>query len=130
MVVPGTSILEVTISLPDRAQAVAYLNVLLDTYAERNRYEINQDVIEGKRFLEERLALVESDLAGSQKRLVDFMLANADRLSLGTDEIAATQRELQDVERRLAEARAAIRVAGRPGRRVWPGAPAPPCRHT
>ncbi len=110
VVVPGTSILEVTISLPDRAQAVAYLNVLLDTYAERNRYEINQDVIEGKRFLEERLALVESDLAGSQKRLVDFMLANADRLSLGTDEIAATQRELQDVERRLAEARAAIRV--------------------
>ncbi len=108
--VSGTSILEVTVGLPDQAQAISYLNVLLDTYAARNRYQINQDVIEGKRFLVDRLAMIEADLDRSQQRLSDFMLENAERLSLGTDEIAVTQRELQRVQRRLADTRAVITV--------------------
>ncbi len=108
MAVGGTSILQVTASLPDRDDAITYLNVLLNTYAERNRYELNQDVIEGKRFLEDRLEIVEKELAASQQALVDFMIDNAGRQSLGSDEIAVTQRELQDVRQRLAGMQTAI----------------------
>ncbi len=109
-VVEGTSILQVSMMLPDQAQAIQYLNMLLNTYAARNAYEVNQEVIKGFEFLQERLAQVESDLDESNRRLIDFMLTNAERLSLGTDEIASTQRDLQTAEARLASAQTAIRV--------------------
>lgn len=109
-VVEGTSILQVTITLPNQAEAIEYLNMLLDTYADRNAYEVNQDVIEGFQFLRDRRVQVESDLDESNRTLIDFMLKNAERLSLGTDEIAATQRDLRTVQARLASAQTAIRV--------------------
>ncbi len=109
-VVEGTSILQVSMTLPDEKQAIEYLNMLLNTYAERNKYEVNQEVIEGLLFLQNRRAQVESELDESNRGLIDFMLVNADRLSLGTDEIAATQRDLQTTQARLTSTETAIRV--------------------
>jgi len=107
-VIEGTSILEITVSLPDPQQAINTLNTLLDTYANENDYQVNQEVIEGFGFLADRLDQVEIDLEDSNRRLVDFMLANADRLSLGTDEIAATQRDIQQAQNRYMATQAAL----------------------
>ena len=109
-VVEGTSILSVTVSRPNREDAILYLNALLDTYAARNEYEVNQDVIEGLNFLRDRLRQVEADLEASQTDLVDFMLANAERLSLGTDEISQTHRDLRLAEANIAALDGAIQV--------------------
>jgi tyrosine-protein kinase Etk/Wzc len=109
-VVAGTSILEVRVAQPDADQAIQYLNTLLDTYARINDYQVNQEVIEGLGFLTERLEEVERDLAEANGALVGFMLENADSLSLGTDEIAATQREIQTLQGRLANLETALRV--------------------
>lgn len=109
-VVEGTSILEVSVALPDPDRAVLHLNTLLDTYADENLYRVNQDVIESLEFLNARREQVEKDLADSNSRLVAFMLDNAGRLSLGSDEIAATQRDIQEIEGQLADLRSAMRV--------------------
>ncbi len=109
-VVEGTSILQVSITLPDQTQAIEYLNMLLDTYAQRNDDQVNREIIQGFEFLQNRLEEVESDLDESNRALVDFMLANAERLSLGTDEIAYTQRDLQTPQARLAIEQTAIGV--------------------
>lgn len=108
-VIEGTSILSITVSRPNREDAVLYLNTLLDTYAQRNFEEVNQDVLEGKAFLELRLAEVEQELSESQGRLVDFMLTNAERLSLRANEISTAQEELQRAEAQLARTQGALR---------------------
>jgi len=108
--IEGTSILEVRVALSSPERAVEYLNTLLETYADRNRYEVNQEVIEGLNFLTERLQEVSADLDDSNRRLIDFMLTNAERLSLGTDEIAATQRDIQTTRARLTDTQTAIRT--------------------
>ncbi|MCH7823466.1 MAG: polysaccharide biosynthesis tyrosine autokinase [Acidobacteria bacterium] len=109
-VVEGTSILLVTVRRPNREDAILYLNALLDTYAKRNEYEVNQNVIEGLNFLRDRLRQVEADLEASQTVLVDFMLANAERLSLGTDEISQTHRDLRLAKANVAALDGAILV--------------------
>lgn len=109
-VVEGTSILEISVVLPDPERAVLHLNTLLDTYADENDYSVHQDVIESLEFLNARLEQVEKDLDDSNRRLVAFTLDNAGRLSLGSDEIAATQRDIQEIEGQLAELRSAMRV--------------------
>jgi capsular exopolysaccharide synthesis family protein len=107
-VIEGTSILEVGCTLPNPQAAIELCNTLLDTYSEENDYQVNQEVIESYDFLRTRLEDVEDDLQESNRRLVDFMLANANRLSLGTDEIAATQRDIQQTQSRLINLQAAI----------------------
>ena len=109
-VVEGTSILEIKVTLPNAERAVRYLNTLLDAYADRNEYEVNQDVIDGLGFLEEQVGVIGADLAASQQELLDFMLANAERLSLGTDEISQTHRDLRAVEADIAALESAILV--------------------
>jgi len=107
-VIEGTSILEIRCALPGPQAAIELCNTLLDTYADENEYQVNQEVIESYGFLTTRLAEVEEDLQTANQRLVDFMLANANRLSLGTDEIAATQRDIQQAQSRLANLQTAI----------------------
>ncbi len=101
-VVEGTSILSITVSRPNREDAISYLNTLLDVYSKRNEYEVNQNVIEGLDFLSARLTTAESELKASQTTLLDFMIGHAERLSLGTDEISQTLRELRLTEASIA----------------------------
>ena len=101
-VVEGTSILSIAVSRPNREDAISYLNTLLDVYSKRNEYEVNQNVIEGLDFLSARLTTAESDLKASQTTLLDFMIGHAERLSLGTDEISQTLRELRLTEASIA----------------------------
>ncbi len=109
-VVEGTSILSISVRRPNREDAILYLNALLDTYTKRNEYEVNEDIIKGLDFLSNRLGQVEADLEASQTNLVGFMLANAERLSLGTDEISQTHRELRLAEADIAALDGAILV--------------------
>ncbi|HEX9697847.1 MAG TPA: AAA family ATPase [Acidobacteriota bacterium] len=107
-VVEGTSILRVTVTRPSDEQAVRWVNAIMDTYAARNEYEVNQDVIEGVAFLTRQLRTIETELNTAQAALTNFLISNADRLSLAGDEINTTQEELQAVEADLARAELAI----------------------
>lgn len=107
-VIEGTSILEVKVILPDPDRAINYLNTLLDTYAETNDYQVNQEIIESLDFLEQRMDEVEEELEQSNTALASFMLQNADELSLGSDEISAMNREIQTHRIRLAAINAAV----------------------
>ena len=108
-IVPGTSILQITVTRPRRAEAVEWTNAILDTYATRNAYEINQDIIDSLDFLQRRLVEVEADLQDSQARLTGFMVDNAERLSLGSSEVSSTQRDLEEAQNRLSRTAGAIR---------------------
>ena len=107
-VVEGTSILQVAVTRPRREQAVKWTNALLDTYAARNNYEVNQQVIDGFNFLQERLRTVETQLAEAHDRLTSFMLANAEQLSIGGTEVATTQQQLEQAQTRLRNTNGAI----------------------
>jgi len=101
-IVPGTSILRVTCTRPREDEAVEWLNTLLDTYAARNAYEVNQAIIESKEFLEEQLEATRENLRDSEEELTEFLLENADTVSLGPGEAERTQERLEEVEQQLA----------------------------
>lgn len=101
-IVPGTSILEVTCTRPREDQAVEWLNTLLDTYAARNAYEVNEAVIESKEFLEEQLEMTRASLRDAEEELTDFLLENAEAVSLGPGEAGLTQEALEQTEQELA----------------------------
>lgn len=101
-IVLGTTLLEVTCTRRREDEAVEWLNTLLDTYASRNAYEVNEAVIEAKAFLERQLETTRANLREAEESLTEFLLNNAEAVSLGSGEAGRTQTALEEAESELA----------------------------